>query len=484
MSKVLIYAPYAIWTPHHETELELAENHLINGDKVVWIECFRDLSFCEPNPEHKLINCIGCLSKSRSGVSLLSKKVEILRLPSLTPEEECNLEPMLNIATSSREALKDFKINNFDIGMAVLSSLISYTRDPIPDFSNGKNQYSIKSIFKSSYVAYYGIRKLLHDSKYDRLYVLNGRFGPARGAWRAAEFEKVECVMHERGSTDDKYALHYNAMPHQVAPTKLNIEKKWGNADKKGRLEIARNFYEQNMAGQAVGFKSYTKDQKRNKLPESWDASNNNVVFFTSSENEFFSIDEARSWQVFQSQVEAIEFIAKKCAHEKRRIWIRMHPNQIDMSPSMVKPYNSLEALDNVTVIRPESLVSSYDLMLAADVVVTVGSTIGIEAAYWGRPSILLGEAEYRGFDSTYDALTPADISGWLSNFELLPKPILGAEKYGYYRMTFGNEYRHFKSNGFSSGTFKGVRIKPHWLLMLGFGILNQYKKMIRLLYA
>ena len=182
--------------------------------------------------------------------------------------------------------------------------------------------------------------------------------------------------------------------------------------------------------------------------------------------------------------MEAIEFIAKKCAREKRHIWVRMHPNQINMSPSMVMPYNSLEAFDNVTVIRPESSVSSYDLMLSADVVVTVGSTVGIEAAYWSRPSILLGEAEYRGFDSTYDALTPEDLMGWLSNFELSPKPILGAEKYGHYRMSFGVEYQHFKSDGFSSGTFKGVRIKPHWLLMFGFGILNHCKKMIRLLYA
>jgi hypothetical protein len=42
---VTFYAPYAAWAPHFETELELMEMHLEQGDDVTVITCDAALSY-------------------------------------------------------------------------------------------------------------------------------------------------------------------------------------------------------------------------------------------------------------------------------------------------------------------------------------------------------------------------------------------------------------------------------------------------------
>ena len=49
------------------------------------------------------------------------------------------------------------------------------------------------------------------------------------------------------------------------------------------------------------------------------------------------------------------------------------------------------DKLPNATVIPPESKVSSYDLMEACEKVISFGSSTGLEACYWGKPTILIG---------------------------------------------------------------------------------------------
>ena len=48
-----------------------------------------------------------------------------------------------------------------------------------------------------------------------------------------------------------------------------------------------------------------------------------------------------------------------------------------------------------MTVISPSEDINSYDLLDASDKVVIFGSTIGLEASYWGKPVILLGCSWY-----------------------------------------------------------------------------------------
>ena len=91
----------------------------------------------------------------------------------------------------------------------------------------------------------------------------------------------------------------------------------------------------------------------------------------------------------------------------------------------------------------------------ASDVVLTFGSTIGIEATYRGKPSILAGHAFYEHFDSTYKVSSHADVMRLIQS-DLSAKPEQGALMYGHYMRTRGIDFEYWKARDFKNGTFKG----------------------------
>jgi hypothetical protein len=73
-----------------------------------------------------------------------------------------------------------------------------------------------------------------------------------------------------------------------------------------------------------------------------------------------------------------------------------MHPNQAgDRTGQAENIYRALTKVPGLTLIGPRDKHSSYQLLDQSDVVVTFGSTIGLEATFWGKPSILLGRSAW-----------------------------------------------------------------------------------------
>ena len=65
MSKILIFSPYSLNPPHFETELELAERHLDQGDEVIFLGCSSGLPACDVNSKHRLDKCLACVQRHR-----------------------------------------------------------------------------------------------------------------------------------------------------------------------------------------------------------------------------------------------------------------------------------------------------------------------------------------------------------------------------------------------------------------------------------
>ena len=92
--------------------------------------------------------------------------------------------------------------------------------------------------------------------------------------------------------------------------------------------------------------------------------------------------------------------------------------------------------------------------------VIVLNSTMGIEAAYWGKPVILLGHAYYEDLNCAYfpeslnDLWTLIDSKSLptLKNDEIL--------KYGFWDLNYGEEYKYcaFKDS-ISEISFKNTRI-------------------------
>ena len=124
-------------------------------------------------------------------------------------------------------------------------------------------------------------------------------------------------------------------------------------------------------------------------------------------------------------------------------IVIRWHPNLRNCGcgeRAVIDEISLLGASSGATVYPPESEADSYTLLEKADVVVTFGSTIGAEASYYGKPTILLGHSWYEDLNVCYTPKTHAELV-LLLNQNLQPLPVTGSIVYGYYMRNFGNNF-------------------------------------------
>jgi hypothetical protein len=145
--------------------------------------------------------------------------------------------------------------------------------------------------------------------------------------------------------------------------------------------------------------------------------------------------------------------------------YLRIHPNLKGVTHRDHMDLYQLKQYPNITIIPPESMVSTYALMDACEKVVTFGSTTGVEASYWGKPSILVGRSYYEMLDACYHVKSKEELAEALKA-QLAPKDRLGADKYGYFQvdrkylveesdLDIDVKYRHLRWDFFSTSYFK-----------------------------
>ena len=144
-------------------------------------------------------------------------------------------------------------------------------------------------------------------------------------------------------------------------------------------------------------------------------------------------------------------------------IWIRVHPNLSGLSNAQTARLDALaaRALPNVRVIAAESDVDSYALVDAAELVITFGSTIGIEAVYWGAPVMLLGRATY---EVTPGLSRPVSLSEAVATVNEPPAPADrdAALAFGTMATESGHAHVRFHSSSPTDpGWFRGRPLTP-----------------------
>lgn len=205
--------------------------------------------------------------------------------------------------------------------------------------------------------------------------------------------------------------------------------------------------------------------QHEGLLPEGFKNDLRNVVIFNSSQDEIAALgDEWMDNQLFSTQFDAIEYMIQHAASDIH-FYLRIHPNLKGVYHSGHMRLYELDKYSSMTVIPPDSPVSTYALMDVCSKVVTFGSTTGVEASYWGKPSILIGRSFYEQSGSCYQVHTRQQLVNFLNCF-LAPKDKIGALKYAYFLMDrqYGIEktiididvkYRRLRWNFYSTTYFQ-----------------------------
>ena len=473
---ILIYSPLALWSPHFETDLDIIQRHLDEGDCVTLLQCDAALSSCAGNPYHSRGKCLMCQSRLSSGIKWINDtSLNVARLYDLTREQKKYINKTISNKFEDLESLITFKPFGVDLGLSVLSSVVSILREPEPDLV--KNRKLVINNIKTALIVYFSIKNKLEKLHPDIFYIFNGRFSWVRPALRIAQKENINVIIHERSGILGNYGLTKGTYPHDIDVIKEEIEEVNRNlrVNDKIKSSIVNEWYHERIDGKEQGFQSFTGNQTRHNLPDNFDSNKINVVIFNSSEDEFVAMDEWSN-RLYSDQNEGISLIAMSLENNNAvSLYLRVHPNLKNANNTQTLGLREIKFNHaNLNIIEPDSAVDTYKLINAADIIISFGSTVGVEALFLGKMMLLVGRASYEDLGGFVKPNTHDELVQTINNYTKDKTPIpyndmrSAAEKFALWQNYRGRRFQYVKQTGVFNAVMvrdgKETQIKPSWL--------------------
>jgi hypothetical protein len=441
------------FTPHLETTGEICVNAAMAGKRVGF--AFLPVDNPDDLPaRHVLESILGDRRRRKvaaMGRLLSAQGVHVIDTPPLTPSAEADARKFAHARYRTLQDIRELQYKRATLGLGVASSLISRARDPYPDLQ-GASAFISRALLASARTFEHA-QSLIREHRPSTVVVFNGRFACARPVAEAAGVLGIPRLFHERGGSAGRYVVD-DRPTHDYAATRRRIAEAWEEAGP-DRDEVARSFFALRRGGDGTGWLSYIDGQEKGRAPPR--TTKKRLVYFSTSEDEFVASDDLVRHALFGSQREAMRFLVGYVSrHDDVELVVRVHPHLREKSSRERSWWDGLQG-PNVVVETSFSTTDSYALAESADTVLTYASSIGVEAAYLGKPVILLGESEYRALDCAYVPESIAELEELLSRKNLEAKPPERCLPFGYYFIMRGQSYRHYESTSLFHGKFMGV---------------------------
>jgi hypothetical protein len=424
-----------------------------------------------------------CKSKFKNGWNILNPGPNVSLHELKDVEKDIQKYPNFK----SIEELKLFKYDGESIGYGVVSSLSSTFKDH--RFDVVKYSKEIKRELNTTIQIYQTLKLELLEYKPDLVYIFNGRLATHLPAKLLCKRFGVNFVCYEVSKRINSYRLVNNKSVHEVISDEIvqRIRAQWTEE----KQESAKAFFLNKIDGKDFDkFPSFTKSQKYDGLPANFEKDKKNIVIFNSTIDEYASIEGFENTIYEPDETAGIDKILDSFKSDTQyKFYLRVHPNMSNRSLTMSQLVD-IRSLGrkhkNLHIIWPHEHVSSYALMRACEKVITFGSTTGVEATYWGTPSILGNYAAYENFGCVYIPKTHGELVELLRS-DLTPLPALYALQYVYYWVIEdGVPFKHFKEerfvNGLSIGKFDGLEVKPDRLSILVYNVNNFIRRIVKVI--
>lgn len=443
---------------HH---IDLAIEHVKKGDEVVFLGCDKSLGMCILNTHKNPLYCSVCKKCSSSELKRLAPNgCKTIWIKEYIDRISTKSFPHFEYSTSQQ--LRALEYKGISVGLGVMSTYISLTRNMNPIINEVSKKYFNEML--NEQVRFADALEILQQEEHFDLFIFqNGRGVNIRPLLNFCQRESIDYVCTEfiKGDTEIFKDDYWCTIPHSISARTNNYYSFWdSSSDSDEEKEaIGKSFFENRRNAKPAADKVYTKDQVSGLMPEDWNPNVENIVIFNSSEDEFCAIGEEFDKEaLFASQLDGIKAIIKHYEGNNHiHFTLRIHPNLKDIP---YKYHTDLYKLDykNLTVIPGDSPISTYSLMDAANKVLVFGSSTGIEAVYWGKPVINLAGSYYRDLGIVYKPQNVEELWGLLEAKELKCLYNQNVLKYGYYLMKNEYERAHNISLGFHYINVKGKK--------------------------
>lgn len=456
--KKLFYCTSSLHNPHAGVMLNKMLSDKKKGVEVVMAYCDRAMPSCITNIRGNKGICAVCRHMQRQIINNYISDIQVIAV-----SDKMFHDSLSTFIYDDVIDLKKIVYRDVNIGLSLHSYYVTISRRPSGKVSPAERTYFnqiLSSLCKFVDYAY----DLVERIKPDMITIYNGRMFENRLFYEIAvkngiAFESEEvCWRINQPSIRVEY---HGALPLDIQQLTDMAKNLWDSSDRseEDKTKIGSSFFLNRRNGKPTNDFIYIDKQVKNLLPDGFDEKQRNFVIFNSSEDEIVSL--GGDWDegnLFESQYEAIKFVVENLP-ENSHLYLRIHPNLKGLNAEY---HTNLYKLQNecLTIIPPESPVSSYALMDVAEKVLVMGSTMGVESCYWGRPVINLHKSEYYYLDVAYNPQTKEELVHLLSS-DLKPKSKVGALLYGYFYMALDERAQTDNEIDFNlhTATFMGKKI-------------------------
>jgi hypothetical protein len=468
--KVLVYSNVISSEIHIAIAIEIIENHLKKKDTVYFLSFESDNIGCYV---HNLKNCKYCLKQKNYIIeSLFKNKIQLVDLR-LT-NKKFNYPNFKNT-----NQLLEYKYDEMPIGELVMSTVTDHSRQIVNDIEKVKN--FTNTLLNNGIELYLKTKKFINENEIKKVYVWNGRRSTEGPVIYAAKKNNIEFNTYITGGDPKSYMLQPTLTTHDLEYNKKRAEKFYNDyyLNEKKKLfyiDLAKSFFDyMRYGGKKVFGYPYYKDLFDDKVKIDTRKNNKKILtIFTSSYYEFFALGKdfrVKNNQDINHYKNILEILNSKKIVDNFDVRVRWHPNLSTAGEDELKDINKIiyETKNNIIHYSQNNKINSYKLLEQSDLVLSFGSTIGIEATYYGKPSILWGVAYYEDSGGVYDISSLNELENLLTK-NLKSKPYETSLKFAFHEKMRGEFlYKHVYFDKNLRYYFKGKQVYK----------LNFYEKII-----
>jgi len=291
-----------------------------------------------------------------------------------------------------RSAIRELTYRGARVGRAILQ-VNPDTNTPVTDEHLWPQAWLEAGIESFAWV-FDQVTALMTKQRSTAVIVFNGRFLHDSAASEAAEAVGLPVLSFDFGGNDTDFDLTIDAT-HDWSALQGRMRRMYDTWDPRTRDDVGSSWFEERRQHADPRNTFFTESQTVGVGVDQPDGQRM-VVYFSSSGDEISELD--LEWgDYFYGQPGALMAVAEACREmDDTQLVVRTHPHKRHKPKRDVEEWHAA-----VEAARPDihldefSDIDSYTLMRQADVVVTYGSTTGVEAGYARRPVIVMGPSAY-----------------------------------------------------------------------------------------
>ena len=364
---------------------------------IIWI-CSGDktkINFCHANPNMQKIVCLACKSKLKNSLNKLKGKYDIIN--DFDDSQKLKKEFKIFYKKQKKIPIEKIKYDNIDLGKGVQSTLFTLFKSK---YSKSNTKFISLKLLEESFYILKKIQNIVSHQNIRKTLIFNGRHYNYRPILRYLSQKNHWVESYDISNYSNKLIFSKNDYPHNLIERSKKVFKikkiKSKKFLKNQGVKFFKKRFSENTSNNLIDNYEFSQN---NSLPERFDKTKFNIMFFNTSLWEFKSIVENKNFYLFKDDFEFINFLYKKY-HKNKDVffYFRCHPNMIGEQNYLIKIKNRTSKFKNLLFINPEDKINSKLLLANSDLVINFGSSIALEGAFLGKKIITLAPSIFSKF--------------------------------------------------------------------------------------